>query len=272
MNNQIQKQINQCLDLIKDVFKNDLLGVYLYGSSIVGGLQKYSDIDLLVVSARASSHDEKTELVKKLLIISGIYMQGENLPVEMTIVEKSQVSPWHYPPMFDFQYGEWLRKKFEAGNIEPWSTKEMPDLAILITQVLLASQTLFGANPQQILCEIPYKDYMLATLDALPSLMTDLDSDTRNVLLTLSRIWSTVETDTIRSKPAAASWAIERLPQEYLQVMKRAKAICQGEEKEYWDDIRALIKPSADFIANQINSKLTRMKLSESTDRYYQYC
>jgi len=264
MNNHTQKQITRCMDLIKDVLKNEILGIYLYGSSILGGLQKYSDIDLFVVSNRATSLDDKKELVRQLLKISGIYMKGKNLPVEISIVEKSQVCPWRYPPRFDFQYGEWLRKDFEEGNIEPWPTKEMPDLAILITQVLLASKTLYGANPQQILYEVPYNDYMLATLDALPCLITDLNSDTRNVLLTLSRIWSTVETDTIRSKPSAASWAIERLPKEYLQVMNRAKAICQGKEKEDWSDIKEVIRPCAEYIISQINSKLARLNLSES--------
>ena len=62
----------------------------------------------------------------------------------MTIVIKSEIKPWRYPPHFDFQYGEWLREKFENGNIDPWPTKEMPDLALLITQVLLASQTLWN--------------------------------------------------------------------------------------------------------------------------------
>ncbi|QBR83027.1 DUF4111 domain-containing protein [Legionella israelensis] len=84
-------------------------------------------------------------------------------------------------------------------------------------------------------------------------------------ITTLARIWRTVETDTISSKPAAASWSIKQLPQEYILVMHRAKAICIGEEKEYWDDIKALIKPCADFISDKINFKLARINLSENT-------
>ena len=89
----------------------------------------------------------------------------------------------------------------------------MPDLALLVTQILLASNTLVGANPDQLLCKVPYKDFMTAIINALPNLMSDLDSDVRNVLLTLARIWSTVATDAIRSKPAAADWVIHRLPE-----------------------------------------------------------
>lgn len=262
-----ERQIEQCLNLVKEIFGQDLLGVYLYGSSVFGGLQKYSDLDLFVVSNRSTTHEEKMQLATKLLQISGVYMRSTKLPIEMTIVEKAEVNPWRYPPHFDFQYGDWLRSQFESGIIEPWTTKEMPDLALLITQVLLASKTLLGADPEQLLCEIPYKDFMLATTDALQDLMPELNSDTRNVLLTFARIWSTVGTDAIRSKSAAADWAIDRLPEQYCPVMKRAKAICKGEEKENWGDIRELIKPCADFIIGQINNKVLEIKLSNNNTK-----
>jgi len=262
-----KKQIHQCLTLVKETLRKDLLGMYLYGSSIVGGLQKYSDIDLFVVSNRATTHEEKAKLVTTLLKISGIYMKSEKLPIELTIVEKSNINPWHYPPRFDFQYGEWLRQHFELADYQPWQTKEMPDLALLITQVLLASNTLVGANPNQLLCKVPYKDFIAAIRDSLPSLMSELDSDVRNVLLTLARIWSTIETDSIHSKPAAADWAMIRLPEKYRPVMRRAKAICKGKEKEHWDDIQQLIKPCADFMLTEASKKITKIMSSNDLNR-----
>jgi len=260
-------QILECINLIKEIFEKDLLGMYLFGSSILGGLQKYSDIDLFVVSSRATSCEEKAKLEMALLQISGIYMKSKKLPIEMTIVEKSEINPWRYPPKFDFQYGEWLRKQFEHGNVEPWSTKEMPDLAVLITQILLACKKLVGADPEQLLCKVPYKDFMTAIIDVLPDLRSDLDSDVRNVLLTLARIWSTVATDAIRSKPGAADWVINHLPEKYRPVMERAKAICKGEQKEHWDDIQEVIKPCADFILIEINNTITESNLSDTNNR-----
>ncbi len=267
LGNETEEQITQCLCLLKDILGQDLLGVYLYGSAIVGGLQKYSDIDLFVVTDRKTTYEEKAKLVGVLLQISGIYMKSSKLPIEMTIVDKSEINPWRYPPNFDFQYGDWLRKEFESGHIEPWSTKEMPDLALLITQVLLASTTLLGPNPNQLLSKIPYRDFMMATTEALDSLMADLNSDTRNVLLTYARIWSTLETDTIRSKPAAADWVIDRLPENYRPVMSRAKAICIGEDNEYWDDIKSLIQPCADFILSHINKQISSVEGSDHTSK-----
>lgn len=247
------QQINECINLVTKVLGDNLLGVYLYGSALVGGLQKYSDIDLFVVTNHATTLSEKNELTKHLLHISGLYMKSAKRPIEITVVEKRAVNPWHYPPRFDFQYGEWLRASFEMGEIEP-PNLEMPDLALIITQVLLKSQTLFGEQPEKILAPVPYADFIKAMLEDLDRLAADIKDDTRNVLLTLARIWCTLETNTICSKPDAADWVIERLPKTYQAVMNRAKSICIGDEYEYWEDIKASLKPCADWMLQEINT------------------
>ena len=255
-NHEMQQQLKDSLELLKMILGPDLLGIYLYGSSLVGGLQKYSDIDLFIVTNRVTTLEEKTRLITNLLQISGIYMKSSKLPIEMTIVEKAMINPWQYPPHFDFQYGDWLRKSFEKGITEPWLTYEMPDLALIITQVLLKSKTLWGLEPEQLLVHVPYHDFMKAMLHDLSRLATDLEHDTRNVLLTYARIWSTLETNEIRSKPAAADWVMDHLPKIYQPVMKRAKSICIGIENEYWDDIEVLIKSCADFMLDKINAQI----------------
>lgn len=252
-NNEMQQQLKGGLELLKMILGPDLLGVYLFGSSMVGGLQRYSDIDLFVVTSRPTTPEEKTRLVAQLLQVSGIYMKGSKLPIEMTLVEKTAINPWQNPPRFDFQYGEWLRESFQKGIIEPWQTYEMPDLALIITQVLLKSQTLWGLEPEKLLSHVPYNDFIKAMLHDLDRLATELEHDTRNVLLTYARIWSTLETEAIRSKPAAADWVISRLSKEHQHVMNRAKSICVGLENEHWDDIKEITKSCADFIVNKIN-------------------
>lgn len=263
-NPEVQNQLKDCLELLKKVLKTDLLGVYLCGSALVGGLQKYSDIDLFVVTKRGLTLKEKARLISELLQISGIYMKTSKLPIEMTIVEQSAINPWQYPPHFDFQYGDWLRESFEKGIVEPWDTYEMPDLALIITQVLLKSKTLWGAEPEQLLAPVPYGNFMKAMLHDLNRLASDLDHDTRNVLLTLARIWSTLTTNEIRSKLAAANWVMNHLPKVYQPVMDHAKSICIGIENEHWEDIKEVIKPCADFMVDKINEQTLLINLDDS--------
>lgn len=259
---EIQEQISQCLTLLKEMLGKDLLGVYLYGSSILGGLQKFSDLDLFVILNRSTTYQERAKLVSNLLQISGIYLKTSKPPIEMTMVVKSEVNPWLYPAKFDFQYGDWLRATFEAGHIEPSFGNEMPDLAILITQVLLASKVLYGPNPADLLCKVPYRDFLLAQSASLNSLAGEIHSDTRNVLLTYARIWQTLETNTLCSKQEAAMWVLDRLSEVYKPVMMRAYSISIGRESEYWNDLQSSIEPTAAFIHNQIDNLIALIESS----------
>lgn len=264
----IQQQIEDTVNLLKNVFGENLIGFYVYGSLLMGGLQKYSDIDLFAVSNRETTKQEKEELEKSLLKISGIYAISKELkPIELTIVVKSQVNPWQYPPSFDFLYGDWLRKDFEAGNIEPWQTKKLPNLALVITQLLLSNKVMFGPSPDTLLNSVPYNDFMKALTSEVESVLNDLGWDTRNVLLTLARIWSTVETDTIRSKADAAKWTINKLPKKYGPILVRAKSILLGEQMEDWEDLKKEIKPCANYIVEQIEKRMDILLTSDNRNK-----
>lgn len=248
-----QKQLDQIVALVRDVLGPDVIGVYLHGSAVLGRLRPLSDIDLFVLSRRSTTLEEKRRLVDHLLPISG---RGNPLapsrPVELTIVVESVVRPWRYPPSFDFQYGDWLRREFESGNLAPWPTMINPDLASLITMVLLASKSLFGPPPADVFDPVPPGDYISAIVGGIDALLRDLDSDTRNVILTLARIWSTVATGVIRSKDAAADWALVRLPEEHRAVLYRARAIYLGDQEEHWEDIKPRVRPHADYVVGEI--------------------
>lgn len=267
LNGLTQTQISQCLKLLQDVFGQDLLGFYLYGSAVVGGLQKFSDIDLFAVTSRPSTSEEKARIARAMLRISGVFRKSVKKPVELTIVVQPEVKPWRYPPTFDFQYGDWLRTRFESGEIEPWPSKQMPDLALLITQIFLASETIYGPAAYHLLERVPYPDFVRASTDELDSLLADLEDDTRNVLLTLARIWSSLETSAIRSKPSAASWAMDHLPPEYQPVMERARAECLGENVRDWDAVQAAIRPCADLMMGKIKRIISVLQTSSATNR-----
>ena len=246
MLNADREQLDRVAGLVREVLGPSVVGAYLFGSAVLGGLRRESDLDVLVVSKRHTTREEKQRLVERLLAISGRPTPNGRLRrVELTIVVESELKPWRYPPSFDFQYGDWLRTEFERGVLEPWPTKVNPDLAALLTMVLLADAPVLGPPPAAVLDPVPHDDLVRAIVGDIDSLLGDLDDDTRNVILTLARIWSTVATGVIRSKDAAADWALERLPDEHRAPLERARAIYLGEEDERWDDLRALFAPTS---------------------------
>jgi streptomycin 3"-adenylyltransferase len=92
--------------------------------------------------------------------------------------------------------------------------------------------------------------------DSIDALLADLDDDTRNVVLTLARIWTTVATGAIHSKADAADWALDRLPAEHRSVLVRARAIYVGEQPEQWDDLASEVRPFARYVVSEINRDL----------------
>ena len=197
-------QVDEIVTLVRQVLGDDVIGAYLHGSAVLGELRPRNDTDVLVVAKRRTTPEERRMLVDRLLAISGGGPpSGAPRPVELTIVVQSDVRPWRYPPRSDFLYGEWLRHDFERGGL-PASSMPSPDLAPLITMVLLGDRPLFGPSAAEVLDPVPQADLIRAIVTGVPGVLDDLGSDTRNVVLTLARIWTTAATGAIRSKDAAA--------------------------------------------------------------------
>ncbi|MFM9370710.1 aminoglycoside adenylyltransferase family protein [Streptomyces sp. Da 82-17] len=214
-----------------------VIGMYRHGSALLGGLRPHSDIDVLVVVRERPSARVRRALVEALLPVSGPGSgpgAGALRPVELTVVAQGDVRPWRYPPVCAFQYGEWLRGSYERGATP--GPEPSPDLAVLLTMVLQGNSPLVGPPPAEVLDAPTAGDVRRALLDSVPELLAELRSDTRNVLLTLARIWCTLHTGTITSKEAAADWALPRLPREHRPALAHARAVYRGDVEECWDE------------------------------------
>ncbi|TFH36752.1 MAG: DUF4111 domain-containing protein [Anaerolineales bacterium] len=248
-----KQQLDRALALVRQVLDAEVLGAYLFGSAVQGGLRPESDLDILVVTNRPTTLGEKEGLVRGLMAMSGRSApDGTWRRVEVTIVVQSDITPWRYPPILDFQYGDWLRTEFEKSNFEPSPTPLRPDLALLITMVVAADTALVGPPPASVLSAVPHEDVLRAMVSDIDRLHGDIDSDTRNVILTLARMWGTFATGAIRSKDAAANWVLGRLPVAHQPVLVRAREAYLGSETERWDDLSDAIAPCVDYMIAEI--------------------
>jgi streptomycin 3"-adenylyltransferase len=220
--------------LVERIAGSAVVGAWLFGSGAMGGFRPDSDLDVLVVTRRSLDDAERRALVAGLLAISGRRRRRpDDRAVELTSVVSGDVVPWRYPPAMDFQYGEWLRAEYETGLVP--AREVTPDLATLVTMARAWSVPVRGPALAEVLAPVPPSDLRRAMTDGLPSLLTDLVGDERNVLLTLARAWLTLSTGEIRSKDAAATWAIDRLSGDLAAVLAHARAIYLGEAPEHWD-------------------------------------
>ena len=156
-------EIKPLVDGIQDWLGDDLAGVYVHGSAVLGGLHPHSDIDIIAVSTRQTSLNEKRLLVDLLLALSG-WGRSTGRPIELDVVVKSEIRPWRYPPAFDFHFSELWRKQFESGDLQPWPSSTNRDLASAITMTLVGDTALFGPPPAEIFDPVPRRDYIDAVL------------------------------------------------------------------------------------------------------------
>lgn len=245
-------QCDRVVAVVRELLGEAVVGIYLHGSATIGGLKPTSDIDILVLINRPMTPDERRELIGRLLPISGRGdPTGRSRSVGLEVVVQADVRPWSYPPRLEFQYGDWWRSEFEHGNFAPWESPN-PDLALLLEVVLQANHPLLGPPPSEVLDPIPSADIRRAMLDSIPALLSYLDGDERNVVLTFARIWTTLATGVIRSKDAAADWALPLLPAGHRAVLAHARDIYLGEAPEEWGDLLPRVRPHVDHVIGEI--------------------
>ena len=251
-----QRLADEVVAIVRDALGDSLVGAYLHGSAVLGGLRPGSDLDILAVVARPTSEEERRAIVARLLDISGRRARrGPARPVELTIVRGSEIRPWHSPPAVDLLYGEWLRDDFERGAVP--APAPMPDLGPEIALTRQGDRALFGPPPAQVMDPVPPADLRRAIVAGVPSLLADLESDTRNVLLTFARIWFTLATGIIGSKDEAAAWALDRLPGEHRGVLNRARELYLEGADDDWSASMPAVHAQTDTVIAEIE-RLTR--------------
>ncbi|QRK12923.1 DUF4111 domain-containing protein [Archangium violaceum] len=240
-------QVSRVENMLTRLLGDDVIGMYLFGSAMNGGLRPKSDIDILLAVKQPIVGDRRVRLVEQLLALSGDPKRGDRVrPVEVTAVVIDDIKPWRYPARRDLQFGEWLRDELVAKRIPPPTFD--PDLAILFTMLRQRSVALFGPPATELFDPIPTADLNRALAETTAQWTSEdtWEGDERNVLLALARIWVTRATGAIFPKDVAATWALERLPPAHRPALELARAAYLGECEDDWtnrtEEVEACIR------------------------------
>ncbi|MEX9871218.1 aminoglycoside adenylyltransferase domain-containing protein [Providencia huaxiensis] len=244
-------QAEQALVILRKHFSDSLIAVYLHGSSVSSGLWPMSDIDLLVVIDSPVTDFCREQLVRDLMDISGLYpidLKGRR-PLEIVVFLTSELNMLSYPAKCELIYGEWLRTEYEQGVFE--GQTQDPEFTLMLAQ---ASQEAVSLWHKEIygLPIVGLHDIRRAMLDSLPNLELSLKGDERNVLLTLARMWYTMETGLFISKDEAAIWAIELMPVELASVLLVAKKAYLTGISVDWENQQVEVTLCANYLAERI--------------------
>lgn len=234
-NLEIPDEAKQAQSVVEGVLGDSIIGIYLFGSAVVGGLKHDSDVDILVAVSDAPTFEQRKALVSQLMSVSGAIGNLQAIrPIELAVMTVSDVVPWQFPPRAEFVYGEWLREDFETGSV-PEPVRD-PDLAVVLKKVIDNSLPLYGVYAEELFDPVPMSDIRRAIHDSLPSLLAEATGDERNVVLTLSRMWLTASTGDIAPKDAAAEWAEKQVSPDHEMLLRYARDGYLGKIEDRWDE------------------------------------
>jgi len=254
---QKNEQVTAVLAALRSIFGDALLAVYLHGSAVSVGLRPQSDIDLLAVVDRSLNEAQRAALLAALLRLSGHYPARHDGArcLEVMVFSRADLDLCPFPARADFVYGEWLRGAFEAGE-EPMPAQD-PEFTLVLAQARQEAIALFGPDRDALLPEVTTAAIRQAMSNLLPALLDSLHDDTRNVLLTLARMWHTAISADFLSKDEAAIRALPMLGGQDATTLDYARRAYLGEITDEWQSRRNAAQQLADQLALNVTEALS---------------
>ncbi len=222
----IREFVENSVQVFKDEIPEKLDAVFLHGSLAMGSFYPpKSDVDLLILAKNPLSVDEQKRIHSRLVEVT------DKRPItgflELSVVSSALAKEPKHPIFYELHYGEKFPEKIKTGMLDYNNAQGSdPDLAAHFMVTKHRGISLYGASPQAMLGDIPWKDYFDAVLDDLNWIL-----DKNNILespfygiLNCCRFLEmlTKGPGTVSSKEEGALWALENLPAEYHEIINFA--------------------------------------------------
>jgi predicted nucleotidyltransferase len=219
--------VNEILDLLlrdsKAILKDQLIGMYLFGSLANGGFDKDSDIDILIVTKDEISEEAFSALYAMHEKISALDSPWA-IQLEVSYIPKAALR--RYDPMNN------KHPHHDRGNGERLHVMQH-DSDWIIQRFILRERgiTIIGPTPKSLIDPVSSDDLKWAVVDILNSWIKGFLDDSSILesrgyqsytVLTLCRILHTYEYCVIVSKPVAAEWAKQTLDKKWIPLIERA--------------------------------------------------
>ena len=217
----------------KRILGDNLVGVYLHGSAVMGCFNPdKSDVDLLVVVK-----EEPSDAVKRAFLdmVVSLNETGPAKGIEMSIVERSVCKPFAYPTPFVLHFSkmhlDWYRSNPEDYIAKMKGTDR--DLAAHITVIRARGVCLCGAPIDEVFGEVPKQDYIDSLWHDIADAEGDIAEDTMYLTLNLGRVLAFLQDGSVLSKQEGGEWGLKNLPEKYHGLLREALSEYRGETPGY---------------------------------------
>lgn len=245
--------LNEFVTRSKEILKDNLTGIYLHGSAVMGCYNpKKSDIDLIVVVNEKMDNASKRAIMDMTVELNS---QGPAKGIEMSIVTRDVCKPFAYPTPFELHFSMmhlgWYRDNPEDYIQKMNGTDE--DLAAHFTIISKRGKCLYGQLIEEVFGEVPRQDYMDSIWDDIAEAPEDIADNAMYITLNLARVLAFSRDNLILSKKEGGKWGLANLPDKYHPVIQTAlREYSEGTDLTYDYD---LAKAYAKYMIEQISGK-----------------
>lgn len=212
--------VNLLVEKMHAVLGKNLTGLYLHGSLALGGFQDHSsDIDLIGITEEPMAKGDAEKLTMILLAYS-----AHPFPVEISFLNKNQLTDWVHPSRFDFHFSEQWRNYFESQvsefNAFIFQNMKDEDLAAHLKVINHRGICLLGKPINEVFPLIPDRHYVSSILGDFRSCLENIEREPVYCTLNMLRVYRYLRDYQISSKLEAGKWAQDHLPEVYKETIQ----------------------------------------------------
>ena len=222
----ISKQMDTVIDSFvkrsQEILKDNLVGIYLHGSAVMGCYNPdKSDLDLIVVVK-----ESMTEAVKRSFMdmVVELNSKGPSKGIEMSIVKKSVCKPFVYPTPFELHFSvahiDWYRN--DPDNYISKMKGEDKDLAAHFTIITHRGKCLYGASIKDTFADVPTQDYIDSIWNDIADAEEEITDNPMYLILNLARVLAYLNDGLVLSKKEGGEWALNNVPERYHSLIQEA--------------------------------------------------
>ena len=221
-----KEALRETLSVIHSILKDNLIGIYLYGSLAMGGFHpQSSDIDIfLVIEKRLSKSDGR----KTINYLKRACSNGKR--IELSIMRADIIQNPRYPIPVDLHYEYW------NNTFENETDKET--LSNLYT-TKERGFCVWGRPIKDVFSRIPAQYHLRSVIEDLEHTRRYLHEEPESIgydvtvywVLNSCRILAFVREQKVLSKLEGGRWGQDNLPKEYHQLVRQALSCHSGKEK-----------------------------------------
>lgn len=218
------------------ILGNNLVGIYLHGSAVMGCFnEKKSDIDLIVVVDGALPNEVKRKYMDMVVELN---THAPEKGIELSIVKMDVCKPFVYPTPFELHFSnahlQWYKSN-PMDYVEKMNGVDR-DLAAHFTIMNHRGKCLYGKETEDVFAKVKKEFYFDSIWNDIEHAGEEIMTNPTYFILNLCRVLAYKKDGMILSKQEGGRWGIDHVPKKYHGLILQALDEYSSDRTMEWKD------------------------------------